>query len=183
MNTNEIPTPLTDAFKKEWPDHRRHNWPCSFESAAFAEIENIERSLTGSRALSVELVKQLLEVTGQRNELATECNRAKDEAAKQFNRVQNLERQLAETRETLRKESLLASERTRLLHEEMDKTHLLSQDLAELTGQRDSLRDALKDIHDRALDTTISLHPDDVAKGCVDDVLEYAEQALNSLKP
>ncbi len=87
MNTNEIPTPITDAFKKEWPDHRRHNWPCSFESAAFAEIENIERSLTESRALSVDLVKQLLEVTGQRDSLCDALKACREDSICQHQRM------------------------------------------------------------------------------------------------
>lgn len=48
--------------------------------------------------------------------------------------------------------------------------------------QRDRLAEALRDIKDRAQDATIVLHPDSDAKGCVDDVLEWSEQALAAVK-
>ncbi len=56
-------TPKTDAFKKEWPDHRRHNWPCSFESAAFAEIGNLERQLA-ERTERIEHLKECAKTAG-----------------------------------------------------------------------------------------------------------------------
>jgi hypothetical protein len=40
---SRISAPETEAFKQEWPDNRRYNWPCTFESAAFAKIEKLER--------------------------------------------------------------------------------------------------------------------------------------------
>ena len=44
-------------------------------------------------------------------------------------------------------------------------------------------REALDEIRGRALDETIWMHPDDRAKGCVDDILEWSEQALNLTEP
>lgn len=35
-------TPITGAFRNEWPEGRRHNYPCSFESAAFSMLEDME---------------------------------------------------------------------------------------------------------------------------------------------
>jgi hypothetical protein len=55
--------------------------------------------------------------------------------------------------------------------------------LQEITAQRDRLAEALEDIRARCKDKTIELHPDSDAKGCVDDCLEWSEQALQSLTP
>jgi hypothetical protein len=35
-------TPITDLFRNEWPESNRHNLPCSFESAAFQHMEELE---------------------------------------------------------------------------------------------------------------------------------------------
>jgi phage tail tape-measure protein len=52
----------------------------------------------------------------------------------------------------------------------------------ELEEQSDKLAKALQWIKDRAQDATITLHPDAAAKGCVDDCMECAEQALAAVK-
>ena len=49
MNETEISTPRTDEFKSKWPDSRRHNWPCSFESECFYEMEKLEKDLSEVR--------------------------------------------------------------------------------------------------------------------------------------
>ena len=56
---------------------------------------------------------------------------------------------------------------------------------AELASERalaDMLAETLKDIEGRCGDTTITLHPDADAKGCVDDCWEWSEQALAAWK-
>lgn len=50
--------------------------------------------------------------------------------------------------------------------------------IATVEQQRDTLAEALRDIKDRCSDSTIMLHPDADAKGCVDDCLEWSEAAL-----
>ena len=51
-------------------------------------------------------------------------------------------------------------------------------DLAKWQTMAELLKTALTDCKNRAMDKTIEMHPDDNAKGCVDDVLEWAETAL-----
>ena len=58
----------------------------------------------------------------------------------------------------------------------------LQRQLADARVQRDRLAEALRGIKDRCTDETIKLHPDADAKGCVDDCLEWSEQALASLE-
>jgi len=43
------PSSDTEAFKKEWPESRRHNWPCTFESDAFAKLATTERQRDEAR--------------------------------------------------------------------------------------------------------------------------------------
>ena len=38
-------TPRTDLFRLCWHENKRINWPCSFESAAFSELEKLETEL------------------------------------------------------------------------------------------------------------------------------------------
>ena len=52
-----------------------------------------------------------------------------------------------------------------------------------LAGRLAACRDYLMEIKNRAQDKTIELHPDNDAKGCVDDVMEWAEKALELTKP
>jgi septal ring factor EnvC (AmiA/AmiB activator) len=59
----------------------------------------------------------------------------------------------------------------------------LELELTQATKQRDALAEALEDIRARCQDKTIELHPDSDAKGCVDNCLEWSEQALRSLTP
>ncbi len=75
MNTNSI-TPLTDAAAGPLSDCV----PGDF-------ARGLERSLTESRALSVELVKQLLEVTGQRDELRDALKACREDSICQHQRM------------------------------------------------------------------------------------------------
>ena len=54
--------------------------------------------------------------------------------------------------------------------------------LASERALADRLAETLKDIEGRCGDTTITLHPDADAKGCVDDCWEWSEQALAAWK-
>lgn len=63
-------------------------------------------------------------------------------------------------------------------------------DPAEFVRQAMEMRETMKDVREllqycvnRALDKTIEMQPDDSAKGCVDDVIDWAESALTKLKP
>jgi hypothetical protein len=58
----------------------------------------------------------------------------------------------------------------------------LTSAVAEETAQCDKLAEALEDIRARCQDKTIEMHPDSDAKGCVDDCLEWSEQALAAVK-
>jgi predicted house-cleaning noncanonical NTP pyrophosphatase (MazG superfamily) len=50
--------------------------------------------------------------------------------------------------------------------------------LAAMTDLADRLAEALKNCKDRAMDKSIETHPDEHTKGCIDDIWEWAENAL-----
>lgn len=57
---------------------------------------------------------------------------------------------------------------------------------AEIQAMREAIKEVhalLKDCSGRASDMTITIHADDHAKGCVDDVWEWSEAALAKLQP
>jgi hypothetical protein len=94
--------------------------------------------------------------------------------------AQDLDAELAavtDQRDELRKANEIISGRE---GEWIAKAHY---DLDCMKEQRDRLAEALEDIRARCQDKTIELHPDSDAKGCVDDCLEWSEQALQSLTP
>jgi len=53
---------------------------------------------------------------------------------------------------------------------------------ARLIATAPDMLETLEAIRDRAMDKTIELHPDSDAKGCVDDVLEWAESAIRKAR-
>jgi DNA gyrase/topoisomerase IV subunit A len=63
-----------------------------------------------------------------------------------------------------------------------EKIRELERELAEARAQRDCLAETMNEIRKRAQDITIMLHPDNDAKGCVDDCWEWSEQALAAVK-
>lgn len=54
----------------------------------------------------------------------------------------------------------------------------LETELQEMTALAERLADTLKDCKNRAMDKSIETHPDEHAKGCIDDIWEWAEEAL-----
>lgn len=63
--------------------------------------------------------------------------------------ARKLERERDEARETLRKESTLACDRTRLLHDEMEKSWNLTQEVESLIKQRDEARAMARDMRNQ----------------------------------
>lgn len=64
----------------------------------------------------------------------------------------------------------------------MESHEQLEHALAAERALADRLADALSDIQAKCCDTSIALHPDADAKGCVDDCWEWSEQALTAWK-
>ena len=85
-------------------------------------------------------------------------------------------------------EKQLASERARADHELKERCKMaidrnfLKLALGTERALADRLAQTLRDIEGRCGDTTIMLHPDADAKGCVDDCWEWSEQALATWK-
>jgi len=107
-------------------------------------------------------------------------------------RINHLVKELAETVACMR---LAEAATIRALHERNEAREEVARLQKQVDGakhcltaiqdakeQRDRLAEALRGIKDRALDETVRLHPDADAKGCVDDCLEWAESALDSLE-
>jgi len=66
----------------------------------------------------------------------------------------------------------------------------LERERDEARAELDAMREAIMEAHDlikdcsaRASDTTITMHPDDHAKGCIDDIWEWSDAALAKLQP
>lgn len=62
--------------------------------------------------------------------------------------------------------------------------------IQKLIEENAAMREAIMEAHDlikdcsaRASDTTITMHPDDHAKGCIDDIWEWSDAALAKLQP
>lgn len=54
----------------------------------------------------------------------------------------------------------------------------LETELIAMTDRADRLAETLKDCKNRAMDKSIETHPDEHTKGCIDDIWEWAEEAL-----
>jgi len=59
MSEQTRPTPRTDRFKQDWPDSKRHNWPCTFESEAFEKLEELERE-SDARAEEIKKTERMI---------------------------------------------------------------------------------------------------------------------------
>jgi chromosome segregation ATPase len=90
----------------------------------------------------------------------------------------DLERHLDEATKTLATSALKYVDG---IHDASKQASAAKKERDEARQQRDRLAEALRDIKDRCTDATIMLHPDADAKGCVDDCLEWSEQALAAL--